>query len=358
MVTTRTRSRSAVRWRTGSAANLSGRQLSGIALGLALLAVTWLLLRPLALLLAGGIVACGIDPLVRFCQRRIPRAGAVLLIYSLLLVAFAGVSALAIPVLGDQAQSLLRNGPQLIAQGQEWAQQHGSSSVTSDQVSQILVAAIQKFSSGVISLPLHALSAAAEILVVIVMSIYWLLAAPAMLRFTLSLAPPERRSAIDSLLSEVCQTMGRYVLGMLADVLALAFVVYIGLTIIGVHYALVLALLAGAGVLVPIIGPILSAIPAIAIAFAASPLQALIVLTFYVVLHHVESDLLLPMLMKNQADIPPLLVVFALIVGASTGSILAVLIAIPIAGALRVILLRVVAPSVRGIWEEGTAAGL
>ena len=119
-----------------------------------------------------------------------------------------------------------------------------------------------------------------------------------------------------------------------------------------------LAFIAGLGALIPIVGPILSALPALAIAYADSPIRALVVLVFYVVLHHVESELLLPNLVKQQANIPPLLVLFALVAAGATGSVLTVLIAIPLAGALRVLVLRVAAPAVRrwsGAIEEADA---
>jgi putative heme transporter len=326
--------------------------LAAALLTAAVATLAWVFLRPLALLTAAGILACGVDPLVRLLERRLPRTVAVLLIYFVLLIALTSALVLASPALIDQGQAFLQAAPDQIARASEWMQRGGGATVSSEQFSRILVAGIERLGGEIVSLPLQILSAATEILVVVVMSIYWLLSAPAMLRFALSLAPPSRRPQMQELAGEVCETMGRYVLGIITDMLVLGVVFYIGLSVIGVRYSILLALLAGLGAVVPIIGPILSAIPALAIAFVSSPLQALIVLIFYVVVHNVESDMFLPALMKNQANIPPLLVVFALIAAASTGSILAVLISIPLAGAARVIVLRLIAPGLRGLWER------
>lgn len=323
-------------------------------LALAIATLAWVFLRPFALLIAAGILACGVDPLVRLLERRLPRTVAVLLIYSILLLALTTALVLASPALVDQGQAFLQAAPDQIARASEWMQRGGGATVSSEQFSRILIAGIERLGGEVVSLPLQILSAATEILVVVVMSIYWLLSGPAMLRFALSLAPPSSRPQLQELAGDVCQTMGRYVLGILTDMLVLGIVFYVGLSLIGVRYSLLLALLAGLGAVVPIIGPILSAIPALAIAFVSSPLQALIVLVFYVVVHNVESNMFLPALMKNQADIPPLLVVFALIAAASTGSILAVLISIPLAGAARVMVLKLLAPGLRGLWQRDT----
>ncbi len=120
-----------------------------------------------------------------------------------------------------------------------------------------------------------------------------------------------------------------------------------GLTVIGVDFPLVLALIAGIAELIPIVGVYIATIPAVAIALIESPTQALMVLGFYVLLQQIESNLLLPALMRHQAGIPALLAVFALFAGEQLAGILGALIAIPLAGALQVLVVRVVAPALR-----------
>ncbi len=121
-----------------------------------------------------------------------------------------------------------------------------------------------------------------------------------------------------------------------------------------------LALLAALGEFVPVVGPIAASVPAIVIALLDSPLKALLVLAFYAVVQLAESYLLLPNVMRTQSDIPPLLVLFALAAGGAIGGILGALVAIPLAGAIQVLVVRVLAPTVRR-WtgapnpdEEGT----
>ena len=327
------------------------RRVVGEALALVLagtgLASLWLLLRPLALVLAGAVIAAAVTPLVRGLERRMPRLAAILVIYLVVVLVATCLTALVAAPLAGQARALFVGGPELIDRARQWIDQHGPLPLNVDQIAAVLSSSVDWLSSALISLPLRILSVATEILIVAVLSMYWLIAAPSLRAFALSLVPSPRRSSADALLQAICQTMGGYVRATVVDVLILGVVVYVGLSLLGVRYALVLALVAGVGALVPIVGPILTTIPAVAVALVDSPLRALGVLIFFLVLHNIESDLLLPNLVKQQADIPPLLVLFALLAAGATGSILAVLIAIPLAGAARVVVLRVVAPEVR-----------
>jgi predicted PurR-regulated permease PerM len=129
--------------------------------------------------------------------------------------------------------------------------------------------------------------------------------------------------------------------------LAVGVITYIGLSIIGVQYALVLSLFAGIMEFAPVIGPIIAAIPMLAIALLASPTQFLIVLIFVIILQQVESALLTPNIMKSQTEASPLLVILALVAGHSVGGLLGALVAIPLAASLRVLVTRVIAPGIR-----------
>jgi predicted PurR-regulated permease PerM len=88
-------------------------------------------------------------------------------------------------------------------------------------------------------------------------------------------------------------------------------------------------------------------VPAVALALLMSPVKAIVVLVFYVVLQQLDGDLILPLILRNQANISPLLVTAAVFVGARVGGIVGALIAIPLAAAIKVVVVRIVAPAVR-----------
>ena len=97
----------------------------------------------------------------------------------------------------------------------------------------------------------------------------------------------------------------------------------------------------------PVVGPILAAAPAILIALLESPTLALMVLGFYVALQLIEGYVLFPLVVGSQSEIPPLLIIVGLVAGGAVGGALGALVAIPLAGALRVVVVRGVAPAIR-----------
>jgi predicted PurR-regulated permease PerM len=98
---------------------------------------------------------------------------------------------------------------------------------------------------------------------------------------------------------------------------------------------------------VPLIGPIIVAVPVVLVAFLQSPSLALFALLLYIALQQIEGQLLTPLIMRQQTDVPQTLVIFAVVAGGAIGGLLGVLVSIPLAAALRVFALEVVVPVVR-----------
>jgi len=111
---------------------------------------------------------------------------------------------------------------------------------------------------------------------------------------------------------------------------------YLGLTILGVPNALLLAVLAAIFELIPVFGQILAAVPAVAIAFADGGVTgALLVTGLYVVVQQFEAHLIYPVVVKKVVGVPPLLVILSLIVGAKLAGFLGILLSVPMAGAIQ-----------------------
>ena len=111
---------------------------------------------------------------------------------------------------------------------------------------------------------------------------------------------------------------------------------YLGLTILGVKYALLLGVLAAVFELIPVFGQILSAIPAIVIAFSTGGLtMAFLTLGLYMIVQQFEAHLIYPIVVKKIVGIPPLLVILALLIGFRLFGFLGVLLSVPIAGAIQ-----------------------
>ena len=105
--------------------------------------------------------------------------------------------------------------------------------------------------------------------------------------------------------------------------------------ILGVKYALLLAILAAVTELIPLFGPILAAIPAILIGFLdGGTTLGLMVLGLYVIIQQFENHLIYPLVVKKVVGVPPLMVIIALLIGAQLAGFLGIIIAVPVAAAL------------------------
>lgn len=322
-----------------------------IAAGLGLARLLQLVIRPLALLFAAIIIAESLSPIVDRMARWIPRALAVAIPY---LVFFASVGVggwLVFPMLVEEAQNLVDQGPELVNQFRAWLD---NADPTGDgRITELVTNGLQRGSGALTNIPFTVVSSVAEVILVLAMSLYWLIAKPSMRSFFISVFPASHQSHVEDVLGRLGSTIGGYVRAQLLAGVVIGLITYVGLLLIGVEYALVLAVVAGIGEVIPIVGPILSAIPAIAVALLDSPTQALIVAGFFVVLQQIESNVLQPNLVRNQADIPPLLVLFAIFVGGTVGGILGALVAIPLSGAIKVLVIHVVAPAIRQWGSKG-----
>ncbi len=131
---------------------------------------------------------------------------------------------------------------------------------------------------------------------------------------------------------------------------------YVGLLVIGVDFPLALGLIAGLLEILPIVGPIIAALPVFAIAILQSPLKALVAMVFIIIVHQLEGNVVVPNVMRSQTNISPLLVLLALAGGFAVGGLLGALTAIPLVTVARILLLEAVAPAVRR-WTGAAGPG-
>jgi predicted PurR-regulated permease PerM len=192
-----------------------------------------------------------------------------------------------------------------------------------------------------------AVSGTFEILVVVFLSAYLLLAAPRFHRFILRLNAGGNDRRTSKVLSQMAHSMGGYFRGAVIDGIIIAILTWLVLMGLGRPFAAPLAVIAGIGELVPYVGPIVAAVPAIALALLDSPQQALIVAVAYVAIQQIEGHIVTPLVMHSQTDITPGTVLFAVVAGYSIAGILGAIAAVPLFAAARVLVLRVLLPRTR-----------
>ena len=144
--------------------------------------------------------------------------------------------------------------------------------------------------------------------------------------------------------------LGGWVSGQILLCVIIGSISWVGLTLIGVPYAVVLALIAGIMEAVPNIGPIIAAVPAVIIAALYSPWQALLVAILYIVIQQLENYIIVPRVMSRAVELHPLAVLLALMVGGELMGVLGAVLAVPVTAAISVIVDEIraerIAPSV------------
>ena len=117
----------------------------------------------------------------------------------------------------------------------------------------------------------------------------------------------------------------------------------IGLWLLGIPFFYVLALISGIGELIPVVGPILAAIPAVAVAASVSLNKVLLVIVFFVIQQQFENHVLVPKVMERQVGVSPVTVIVALLIGGKLLGIIGAILAVPTAAILQVVFTEVIA---------------
>ena len=317
-------------------------------LTVALVWTLYLVRDTLLLIYVAGLIAVGLSPLVdrieqqRLTRRvRIPRWAAILSVYVALFTVIGLFVMLMVPPLAAQARDLVTAAPDLLHRAQLWLIERGvlSREITigeavrqapgaagSDAVGTV-VSAIWGFVGGVFG-----------VVTILIVAFYVLIDAENIVRALVRLFPRPERARVRDALRRAGEKVSAWMAGQLLLGAIIGTTAALGLWILGVPYFYVLALIAGIGELIPIVGPLLAAIPAIAVAFSVSPATALGVAVFFVLQQQVENHVLVPRVMSRQVGISPVLVIMALLIGGSLLGLVGAILAVPTAAILQVLL--------------------
>lgn len=301
------------------------------------LALLWAI-RDIALLfLLAVILASALEPMAEYLNQklRIPRAVSVLAVYIFVLGFAALIIYLLVPPAVEQFKIVSQNLPEYTAQ---FEQRFGLSFLKSLNASEIFSGFFaQNGDGGVFAKTFGVFNGLFSLVTVLVISFYLVAEEKGMKNFISTLIPAGHQDFIMGLVGKIQKKMGLWILGQLILSFAIFALTFIGLTILGVKYALFLALLAGLLEIVPYIGPFVSAIPAIFFAVLQSPPLGLAVVILYLIIQKTEGYVLVPKVMEKTVGTSPLVVLLALLIGFKLAGIMGLLIAVPLASAITVV---------------------
>lgn len=315
-----------------------------VALAVLALFLIWKLWGIIVMVFIALALAALIDPFADwFEKRRIPRALAVLVIYVVLfgLLGLALISL--IPPILTEVSELVKNFGGLWERAvgafvnvQEVSARYG--------VEQNIESALRSFETGLSNAIGSALGTIrgffggiVSFVIVLVLTFYMVVEQDAVRKALRAVAPPDYHAYLSGLATRMQHKIGLWLRGVLVLMLVIGVLSYIGLLILGVDYALVLALVAGLAEVIPYAGPIIAAIPAVILAFAQEPIKGLFVIVLYFAIQQLENNLLVPKVMQRAVGLNPVVSIVALLIGAKLAGVLGAVLAIPVATALSVL---------------------
>jgi predicted PurR-regulated permease PerM len=184
---------------------------------------------------------------------------------------------------------------------------------------------------------LNLVSGLLDVLMILLLALYITTDGPRIGRYLRAFLPPDRHEQASRITNRIFVRLGGWVSGQILLCLIIGSMSWLGLTVIGVPYAVVLALIAGIMEAVPNIGPIIAAVPAVLIAALYSPWQALLVAILYIVIQQLENYVVVPRVMSRAVELHPLAVLLALLVGSELMGVLGAVLAVPVTAAISVI---------------------
>lgn len=290
----------------------------------AFLALLWglFLIRDVIILLFVAVIfMSALSPIVSRLERlKVPKSLAIALIYVVIIAVISGLVAFVVTPFTEQTATLTTNLPQYLM-------------TIIPETGLIDRSVVQQefgnFSKNALEVSVTIFNNFLAFISVAVLTFYLLLERENLDKL-LSQFFLRKEERIKKMTKRIEEKLGSWMRGQIALTLIIGVASYIGLTALGVPYALPLAIFAGIMEIVPVIGPIISAVPAIMIAFLISPLTAGLVALMYFFIQQLENHLIVPQVMKKAVGLNPLVVILAVAIGGRLLGVSGALLAVPI----------------------------
>ncbi len=318
------------------------------AIVVVLLWTLYLVRGPLLLINVSALFATGLAPLVRIIERqrlvslsrrRVPRAAAILAIYATVLGSLAGLAAAVVPPLVQQSQQFWKALPVYMDSAQQKLASWGL--ISSDASFKDLLQQAPAGSGDAVNVVLSALfgfvGGIFGIISILLLTFYLLVDSQRVFDVFVRLFPRRDRDRVSEISELVAIKISAWLGGQMLLGLIIGTMTAAGLFFMGVPYFFVLAVIAGIGEMIPMVGPLLSAVPAVGVALTVSPGLALGVAGYYWALQLIENNVLVPKVMRETVGLSAVTVIASLLIGSELLGIVGALLAVPTAAVIQVL---------------------
>ncbi len=289
----------------------------------------------IGLLFVSIVFASALDPWVDRLERfRLPRGLSILLMFLTLITVVGVVLYLLVPPIvsqvGDIIATLAKQAPEIDAFYRSLSGAQDASLLKQMQAALTSVnSSIGSISSGFFSVLTDFFGAITALVIIMVITFYMTVEEDGLKKFVRSIAPIEYQPYLVQKTNRIQLKMGSWLRGQLILMLIIGVITFIGLAVLGVPFALVLAVFAGLAEFVPFLGPIIAAVPAVFFAFSDSPWKAVGVIIFYAVLQQLENQVIVPKVMQKAVGLNPIVVIVVMLIGAKIAGLAGILLAVP-----------------------------
>ncbi|MEK9151628.1 MAG: AI-2E family transporter [Patescibacteria group bacterium] len=314
---------------------------TNIALRLVLLAIgiyfLYLVRDVVLLVLFAILTAAALSPAIAKLQKwRLSRVAAVIIVYSILLFASVALLAILLPLFFSEVKEFLQNWPEYakrldttLSSVQTYLSTFGVD-FQKEQFFQNVEGNITGWLSNILSATVGFFQGFIHLIGYFFLALYLSLEEKGIEKLFLLLTPKEYHAQALSIASRMQGKVSQWLFGQ-AILMLIAFVIYyIGLSLLGVPYALAIAFFGGLMEILPYIGPVIAAIPAILVGVLVSPVLGISALVFYIIAHQAEAHIVAPQVMKHSAGLNPVALIVAILIGLELGGALGIIIAVPI----------------------------
>ncbi|WP_084507293.1 AI-2E family transporter [Arthrobacter sp. TB 26] len=316
-----------------------------VGVGVALL-VYWIGSNTTQLLLwivAALFIALGLDPVVRWLEaKRVPRAAGIVIAVATLGLAIAAFFATLIPTIVQQVTQIVEEAPRWVT---DFINSDFFRSIDNQYgVRERITQELEKFVNnpeamggifgGVVGFGSTVANGLFGALIVLVLSLYFLAALPAMKKWGYRLAPRSRRARVEALSEEITGSVGNYVIGQAVVALVNATFAFIVMSIVGVPFAVLLAFVVALLAFIPLVGGLIAGVIVTLIALTAGWQTAVVYAICYFAYLQFEAYFISPRIMQKAVAVPGAVAVISVIAGGSLLGVLGALIAIPTAAAI------------------------
>ncbi len=308
----------------------------------------WEARAALMLVYVSALIAMGISPIVNVIERAhpghdrlFPRWSAILSVYIVIVGVFIILGLLVVPPLVAQAAALWERAPAEFNKAQTFLLNHHlmTRRVTFEQAVQNAPSGAGANAVGTVLVALSTLVGGIFGLVtILILSFYFLNEAQPMFEYLIRFVPSERRGTVATAARQAVVKVSAWLQAQFVLAGTMGMFVTAGLWWMGVPYFYVLALVAAIGETIPVVGPIIGGIAAVAVALSVSPKLALMCGLYFLVLHQLEANVLVPKIMERRVGVSPVAVLVALLVGGELYGLVGAILAIPTAAILSIIL--------------------